>query len=119
MAASKTHVQTIPKQVRGIQLQPREQVVEVLIVLHFEQLVENPVLIAETVVQVPRGCTVRSTKNVPQVMEEIGKVVRSFPRAHPEAYHRLNRRCTSDDATPSTDHPDSSEDSGGSTSAIP
>ena len=38
----KTQVQTIPKRVRGIQLQPREQVVEVLIVLHFEQLVGNP-----------------------------------------------------------------------------
>ena len=35
------------------------------------------------------------------------------------AYHRPNRRCASGDATPSTDHPDRSEDSGGSTSAVP
>ena len=37
-----TQVQTIPKQVLRIQLQPREQIVEVPIVLHFEQLVESP-----------------------------------------------------------------------------
>ena len=39
-----TQVQTIPKQVLRIQLQPREQIAEVPIVLHFEQLVENPQL---------------------------------------------------------------------------
>ena len=53
-----TQVQTIPKQVLRIQLQPREQIAEVPIVLHFEQLVENPQLIAEAVVQVPAWCTV-------------------------------------------------------------
>ena len=37
-----TQVQTIPKQVLRIQLQRREQIVEVPIVLNFEQLVENP-----------------------------------------------------------------------------
>ena len=37
-------VQTIPKQVLRIQLQPREQIVEVPIVLHFEQILENPQL---------------------------------------------------------------------------
>ena len=37
-----TQVQTIPKQVLRIQLQPREQIVEVPIALHFEQLFENP-----------------------------------------------------------------------------
>ena len=37
-----TQVQTIPKQVLRIQLQPREQIVEVPVVMHFEQLVENP-----------------------------------------------------------------------------
>ena len=37
-----TQVQTIPKQVLRIQLQPREQIVEVPTVLHFEQPVENP-----------------------------------------------------------------------------
>ena len=37
-------VQTIPKQVLRIQLQPRERIVEVPIVLHFVQLVENPQL---------------------------------------------------------------------------
>ena len=41
-----------------IQLQPREQIVEVPIVMHFEQLVENPQLIAEAVVQVPAWYTV-------------------------------------------------------------
>ena len=50
-----TQVQTIPKQVLRIQLQPREQIVEVPIVLHFEQLVQkSTVLIAEAVVQVLR-----------------------------------------------------------------
>ena len=39
------------------------------------------------------------------------------PGAYLEAYHWLNRRCVSGDATPSTDRPDSSEDSEGSTSA--
>ena len=39
-----THMQTIPKQVLRIQLQPREQIVELPIVLHFEQLAENPQL---------------------------------------------------------------------------
>ena len=43
-----TQVQTIPKQVLRIQLQPREQIVEVPI------FVDNPKLIAEAVVQVPR-----------------------------------------------------------------
>ena len=38
-----TQVQTIPKQMLRIQLQPREQM-EVPIVLHFVQLVENPQL---------------------------------------------------------------------------
>ena len=42
--AGETQVQTIPKQVLRIQLQPRERIVEVPIVLHFEQLVENPQL---------------------------------------------------------------------------
>ena len=37
-----TQVQTFPKQVLQIQRQPREQIVEVPIVMHFEQLVENP-----------------------------------------------------------------------------
>ena len=41
---AETQVQTIPKQVFRIQLQPREQIVEVPNVLHFEQLVENPQL---------------------------------------------------------------------------
>ena len=54
-----TQVQTIPKQVLRIQLQPREQIAEVPTVLHFEQLVENPQLIAEAVVQVPEWCIVR------------------------------------------------------------
>ena len=39
-----TQVQTIPKQVLRIQLQPREQIAAVPIVLHFEQLVGNPQL---------------------------------------------------------------------------
>ena len=39
-----TQAQTIPKQVLRIQLQPREQIVEVPFVLQFEQLVENPQL---------------------------------------------------------------------------
>ena len=39
-----TQVQSIPKQVLRIQLQPREKIVEVPIVLHFEQLVESPQL---------------------------------------------------------------------------
>ena len=39
-----TQVQTFPKQVLRMQLQPRVQIVEVPIVLHFEQLVENPQL---------------------------------------------------------------------------
>ena len=40
------------------------------------------------------------------------------PRAYLEAYHRPNRRCVSGDATPSTDNPDSSEDSGNSTNTV-
>ena len=48
-------MQTIPKQVLRIQLQPREQIVEVPIVLHFEQLGQkSTVVIAEAVVQVHR-----------------------------------------------------------------
>ena len=39
-----TQVQTIPKQVLRIQLQPREQIVEVPIVLDCEQLLKNPQL---------------------------------------------------------------------------
>ena len=39
-----TQVQTIPKHVLRRQLQPREQIAEVPIVLHFEQLLENPQL---------------------------------------------------------------------------
>ena len=41
------------------------------------------------------------------------------PGAYLRVYHRLNRRCASGGATPSTDCPDSSEDSEGSTSAGP
>ena len=37
-----TQVQTIPKQVLRIQFQPREQIVEVPTLLHFEQLFGNP-----------------------------------------------------------------------------
>ena len=40
------------------------------------------------------------------------------PGAYLEAYHRPNLRCASVDATPSIDHPDSSEDGGVSTSAV-
>ena len=74
-------MQTIPKQVLRIQLQPREQIVEVLIVLHFEQLVpKNTVVIAEAVVQVPAWMCSMSTTNVPQVMDEIGEIVGSTTR---------------------------------------
>ena len=41
------------------------------------------------------------------------------PGAYLRAYHRLNRQCASGDTTPSTDRPESSEDSEGSTSAGP
>ena len=82
-----TQVQTISKQVHRIQLQPREQIVEVPIVLHFEQLVENPQLIAEAVVQVLSVWMYSmSTKNVPQVMEEIGEIVGSITRARSMAH---------------------------------
>ena len=50
-----TQVQTMPKQVLRMQLQPREQVAEVPIVLYIEQLVEkSTVVIAEASVQVLR-----------------------------------------------------------------
>ena len=39
-----TQVQTIPKKVLRIQLQKCERIVEVPIVLHLDQLVENPQL---------------------------------------------------------------------------
>ena len=53
---------------------------------------------------------------VPQVVKEIVEVVQIIPSgASLDAYQRPNRLCASGEATPSTDHPDSSEDSGGST----
>ena len=72
-----TQVQTIPK--LRIQLQPREQIVEVPTVQHFEQLVENPVV--EAVVLFTAWMYSVSTKNVPQIMEEIGETMGSIARA--------------------------------------
>ena len=48
-----------------------------------------------------------------------GKNSGDGPDHSPGAYRRPNRRCPSGDAKPSADHPDSSEDSGCSTCAVP
>ena len=75
----------------------------------FSQIVEERVqeCTMEHIVDVP----------VPQVVEETVEA-RFFPRNASQSLSSTNRRCASGgDVTPSTDHPDSSEDSGGSTSA--
>ena len=55
---------------------------------------------------------------VPRVVEEMAEVVQIIPSAYLEAYHRLNRRCASCEATPNIAHPDSAKDIGSSSSAV-
>ena len=82
-----TQVQTIPKQVLRIQRQPREQIAEVPIVLHFEQLVENPQLYLRMPLRrFTAWMSSMSTKNVPRVMEVIGEIVGSITRARLKAH---------------------------------
>ena len=81
-----------------------------------------------------------STKNVPQVMEEIGEIVGSITRARLKrtveqiVYNQVPQiqeqdcgrsgpdhpksRCAGCTVMPSTDHPESSEDSKGSSSVV-
>ena len=56
-------------------------IVEAPIVLHFEQLVENPQLcLRKPLCKFPATMHSMSTKNVPLVMEEIGDIVGSTTR---------------------------------------
>ena len=158
-------MQTIPKQVLGIQLPT--QTMEVPIVRR-----SSTVLTAKTIVQAPRGCTdvekrevdevVRSISQerdeqrtigqienmkVPQIQDQIVRGVKvilqelslsascsrlssftyhrcwkklwKLSRSFTGKVHRQDRRCDRGGTTPNTNHPDSCEDSGEPTSAIP
>ena len=69
-----TQVQTVPKQVLRIQLQPREQIVGVPILSKIHSRLRQPLC------RFPAWMYSTSTKNVLQVMEEIGDIVGSITR---------------------------------------
>ena len=120
-------MQIIPKQVLRIQLQQREQIVEVPTVLHVEQLVENPQLIAEAVVQVLRVDVQYVDKECRRslILKSWQRSVKLWDRSQECDQWRIVEQIVynqvpqiQEQVMPSTDHPDSSENSGGSTSVV-
>ena len=93
-------MQTNPKQVLRIQIQPREQLVEVPIVLHFEQLVEkSTVVTAEAVVQVHR-VNVRHR----MFLKSWRRSVKLWDRSQERDYGALlNKLCTTKSPDPGAD----------------